>query len=108
MLAYYVQWHMLDAWGPLLFSDEDQQAKTTRDPVALATRSSATLEKVHTHTLEDGSEAHSYRTLMKSLGTIIRNTCCIKSAAETSTFEVFTTTDDKQQHAFDLFKNIRL
>ena len=41
MLAYYVQWHMLDAWRPLLFSDEDQQAKTTRDPVAPATRSAA-------------------------------------------------------------------
>jgi hypothetical protein len=106
MLAYYVQWHMLDAWRPLLFSDEDQQAKTTRDPVAPATRSSAALEKVHTHTLEDGSQAHSYRTLMKSLGSITRNTCCIKSAAQTSTFEVFTTPNAKQQHAFDLLKNI--
>jgi hypothetical protein len=32
MLAYYVQWHMLEAWRELLFSDEDQQAHLTRDP----------------------------------------------------------------------------
>lgn len=75
MLAYYVQWHLREAWRPLLFSDEDQCAKTTRDPVAPATRSAAALDKVHTQTLDDGSPVHSYRTLMKSLTTITRNTC---------------------------------
>jgi transposase len=34
MLAYYVQWNMMEAWRPLLFADEDQQAKAQRDPVA--------------------------------------------------------------------------
>jgi len=34
MLAHYVVWHMIEAWRPLLFCDEDQQAKTMRDPVA--------------------------------------------------------------------------
>ncbi len=29
MLAYYVLWHMMEAWRPLLFSDEDQQAKAS-------------------------------------------------------------------------------
>ena len=32
MLAYYVLWHMMEVWRPLLFSDEDQQAKARRDP----------------------------------------------------------------------------
>ena len=27
MLAYYVEWHMREAWRPLLFADEDQAAK---------------------------------------------------------------------------------
>jgi transposase len=27
MLAYYVQWHMIEAWRPLLFADEDQEKK---------------------------------------------------------------------------------
>jgi transposase len=39
LLAYYVQWHMLEAWRPLLFGDEDQAGKTSRDPVAPAKRS---------------------------------------------------------------------
>ena len=34
MLSYYVLWHMMEAWRPLLFADEDQQAKAKRDPVA--------------------------------------------------------------------------
>lgn len=108
MLAYYVQWHMLDAWRPLLFCDEDQLAKASRDPVAPAVRSPAALEKVHTHKLDDGSEAHSFRTLMKSLGTITRNTCCITTADNPATFEIFTTPTDDQQRAFDLLKQIKL
>ena len=27
MLAYYVEWHLLEAWRPLLFADEDRAAK---------------------------------------------------------------------------------
>ncbi|MBM4356221.1 MAG: IS1634 family transposase, partial [Deltaproteobacteria bacterium] len=34
MLAYYVRWHMLQAWRPLLFADEELDLKATRDPVA--------------------------------------------------------------------------
>ena len=36
---------MLEAWRPLLFSDEDLEAKTTRDPVAPASRSEAARTK---------------------------------------------------------------
>ena len=43
MLAYYVQWHMMEAWRELLFFDEDQDAKATRDPVAPAKRSPAAM-----------------------------------------------------------------
>jgi transposase len=63
MLAYYVEWHMREVWCELLFADEDLKRKTRRDPVAAAQRSAAALQKVATHTLEDGSPAHSFRTL---------------------------------------------
>ena len=33
LLAYYVLWHLLEAWRPLLFADEDLEAKKPRDPV---------------------------------------------------------------------------
>ena len=29
MLAYYVEWHMREAWCELMFSDPDQDAKKT-------------------------------------------------------------------------------
>lgn len=60
MLAYYVQWHMMQVWRPLLFADEDQEAKLTRDPVAPPKRSDSALDKVHTKRLEDGSVVHSF------------------------------------------------
>ena len=46
MLAYYVEWHMREAWRELMFADADQPAKATRDPVAPAKRSKAALAKV--------------------------------------------------------------
>jgi Transposase DDE domain len=45
MLAYYVEWHMREAWRELLFADKDLEAKVDRDPVAPAQRSPKALEK---------------------------------------------------------------
>lgn len=109
MLAYYVEWHMREAWRPLLFSDEDLEAKATRDPVAPAERSEAALEKVQTKQLSDGSKVHSFRTLIQSLGTIVLNTAYLSGTQEhNSTFEIITTPNATQQRALDLLKNIRL
>jgi transposase len=46
MLAYYVEWHMREAWRELMFADEEQDAKRTRDPVAPARRSKAARQKI--------------------------------------------------------------
>jgi transposase len=109
MLAYYVQWHMLEAWRPLLFCDEDQQAKANRDPVAPAKRSEPALNKVHARTLDDGTEVHSFRTLITRLSSIVRNVCRVPgSGTETATFEVVTTPDAKQQQAYELLETIQL
>jgi transposase len=107
MLAYYVRWHMLEAWRPLLFCDEDQQAKATRDPVAPAKRSEAALRKVHFKTLDDGSEVHSFHTLLKLLSGIVRNICRVPGAPPNApTFEVVTTPSAKQQRAYQLLETI--
>ena len=109
MLAYYVQWHMMEAWRPLLFGDEDQEAKKTRDPVARARRSKRALQKVHSKTLEDGSEVHSFQTFLKLLGGIVRNVCRVPGApADTPTFDVVTTPNAKQQRAYNLLKTIEV
>ena len=109
MLAHYVQWHMLEAWRPLLFCDEDQEAKATRDPVAPAKRSEAALRKVRSRTLDDGTEAHSFQTLLKLLSGIVRNDCRVPGAGpDDPTFEIVTTPSAKQQRAYDLLGTIEV
>lgn len=109
MLAYYVQWHMLEAWRSLLFSDEDQDAKAKRDPVAPAQRSDAALRKAHTKRLDDGTKVHSFQTLIALLSSIVRNKCQRRNAApDTPTFNINTTPDPTQQKAYDLLKAIHL
>ncbi len=109
MLAYYVQWHMVEALRPLLFCDEDQEAKKTRDPVAPARRSPEALKKAQSKSLDDGTVVESFRTLMEYLGTIVRNTCCTGDAAQHNpTFEIDTTPDARQRRALDLIEAIEL
>jgi transposase len=109
MLAYYVRWHMLEAWRPLLFCDEDLEAKKHRDPVAPAKRSAEALRKVGSKKLADGTGVHSFRTLMSSLSTIVRNECRRKGASEgEGTFRLETTPSKEQQRALDLLKQIAM
>ncbi len=109
MLAYYVEWHMRQAWAELMFADEDQAAKLTRDPVASAKRSEAAMKKVITRTLDDGSPVHSFKTLMQDLQTIVRNTCkTAKGAYDAPTFDLITTPTPKQKHALELIYQIKL
>lgn len=109
MLAYYVEWHMREAWRELMFADTQLQAKATRDPVAPAKRSKAALAKVARHTLDDGTPAHSFSTLMAELATIVSNTCRMPTAGPLApTFQVLTTPNAKQQRALELLQAIRL
>jgi len=108
MLAYYVEWHMRQAWAPLMFADEDQAAKLVRDPVAPATRSDAAMKKVLSLTLKDGSLVHSFQTLMAQLQTIVHNTCRTPGgAADAPTFEIITTPNHTQKRALDLINQIK-
>lgn len=106
MLAYYVEWHMREAWRELMFADEDQLAKLSRDPVAPAKRSADAERKALTHTLEDGTPAHSFCTLLAELGTIVRNSCRMPHAEHAPTFQITTTANAKQQRAFELIRQM--
>jgi transposase len=109
MLAYYVEWHMRKAWSELMFADTDQAAKATRDPVAPAQRSKKALDKAAHHTLDDGTPAHSFSTLMAELTTLVRNTCRTPSAGpDAPTFDLVTTPSAKQRQALALIQQIRL
>ena len=107
MLAYYVEWHLQQVWRELLFADEDQAAKAHRDPVAPAERSAAALQKAASHTLADGTPAHSLRTLLEELSTLVRNTCRTPGTTHLSaTFELLTTPTPLQRRAFALIDQI--
>lgn len=104
MLAYYVEWHMREAWRELMFADEDQAAKATRDPVAPARRSAAAEEKASSKQLDDGTPVHSFHTLLEELSTIVRNTCRVPQTA--STFPMLTIPNDLQLRARELIDKI--
>lgn len=109
MLAYYVEWHMRQAWAPLLFADEDQAAKLVRDPVAPAKRSEAAMKKVSSRTLDDGTPTHSFQTLLRELETVVRNTCRTpKSASDAPTFQITTKQNEKQKRALELIDQIKM
>ena len=68
LLAYYVQWHMIQAWQPLTFADEVGPDSTRqRDPVASAKRSKKALDKVHSRRLDDGTQAMCFGRLLAHL-----------------------------------------
>jgi transposase len=104
MLAYYVEWHMREAWQELMFADEDQAAKATRDPVAPARRSPAAEKKASSRQLDDGTPVHSFRTLLEELSTIVRNTCRVPQTA--STFPMLTIPNYLQLRARELIEKI--
>ena len=108
LLAYYVEWHMREAWRELMFADEDQAVKRVRDPVAPAKRSAAAERKAASRELEDGTPAHSFGTLIAELATIVRNTCQTPNAAQSASFDIVTRSNPKQQRALELLQTIRM
>ena len=75
MLAYYVEWHMRERLKPMLFDDEqlDTANATRASVVTKAVRSEHAKAKDASKTAEDGVPLHSFRTLLKDLGTLAYN-----------------------------------
>jgi len=101
MLAYYLTWHLRQAWAPLLFKDE--QPPIAGDPVAKASRSAAAKRKAQTKRTSTGERCHSYRSLIAELGTLTRNT--IRLPGADATFDKLTEPTPLQAHALDLAAN---
>lgn len=104
MLAYYLTWHLKQAWAPLLFKDEDPPTST--DPVAKATRSAGAQRKAQTKRTTTGEPCHSYKSLLAELSTITRNT--IRLGHTDATFHKLTHPTDLQAHALDLIEHTPL
>jgi transposase len=103
VLAYYVEWHLRQAWAPLLFEDEElDQDRRRRDPVAAAQASASARLKKTTHVTPGGLPVQSFRTLLAHLGTRCRNTCVVCADPNQTTFRQVTEADALQAEALRL------
>jgi len=98
MLAYYLTWHLKQAWTPLLFKDE--HPPTSTDPVAKATRSTSAKRKAQTKHTTTGEPCHSYKSLLSELATLTRNT--IRLQHTDATFQKLAQSTNLQAHALHL------
>lgn len=97
MLAYYLAWHLRQAWKPLLFDDE--QPPTQPDPVAKARRSPQAERKAQSKRTTTGERCHSLATLLTELATRTRNTIRVHGGAS---FDQLTKPTDTQARALAL------
>jgi hypothetical protein len=103
LLAYYVEWHLRQVWGPLLFEDEEWAVdRHRRDPVAPAQASASARLKKKTHATSGGLPVQSFRTLLAHLGTRCRNTCVVTADPNQTTFRQVTEADALQAEALRL------
>jgi transposase len=98
MLAYYLEWHLREAWAELLFKDECPPVSP--DPVAKATRSRPAEQKARTKRTTTGEQAHSFPSLIDELALQTRNT--IRMADTEATFEQPTRPTELQARALQL------
>ncbi len=101
MLAYYVEWNMREALGPLLFDDESPDAK--RHPVKPAKRSAPAEAKAKLRRTKNDEPVQSFHDLLADLGTIAKNRVS-QASAQAATFEVITTPTPHQQRALSLLQ----
>jgi transposase len=104
MLAYYLAWHLRQAWKPLLFDDE--QPPQRADPVAKATRSQAAERKARSKRTAAGEPCHSFKTLLQELETQARNT--IRLHGTGTTFQQLTQPTPTQSRARELIDSYPL
>jgi transposase len=104
MLAYYLTWHLRQAWKPLLFDDERPPQQP--DPVAKAARSQAAQRKASSKRTASGEPCHSLKTLLEELATQARNT--IRMHGTGATFEQLTQPTPTQARALELLNSYQL
>jgi transposase len=104
MLAYYLAWHLRQAWAELIFTDE--QPPTPVDPVAKANRSAAADRKAQTKRTTAGEPCHSLATLLSELSTRARNT--IRVPGTGASFEQLTEPTTTQTRALELIDSYPL
>ncbi len=105
MLAYYVEWHLRDAWKPILFHDHDRAAaeQERTSPVAAAEPSAAAQRKRARRRTENGLPLSSFGDLMAHLATQTMNVVAMAGASNAA-FTTVTKATALQEAAFELLK----
>ena len=98
MLAYYLEWHLREAWAELTFRDECPPEQA--DPVAKAKRSAAAAEKASRKRTVREEAPHSFESLLAELSLRTRNT--IRVGESTATFERLSEPNAVQARALEL------
>ena len=103
MLAYYVEYHMLEKLAPMLYRETDPEAAEAlrSDVVAKAQRSPAAKTKEATHKTETGLPVHSFQGLMAHLATYCRLTATTP-LNQNYQFTLYTKATPTQEQAFKL------
>ncbi len=106
MLAYYVQWHMMERLAPMLFAEEDKDAARAarKSIVAPAVPSPATLKKARTRKATDGTAALGFRVLMDHMALLTQDHLEEKTATgkRKSRIELLAEPTPTQSNAFNL------
>ena len=105
LLAYYVEWHLRQAWAPLLFEDEERrEERNRRDPIRPAEPSASARAKKRSRQTVDGLPVHSFRTLLAELASRARVTYEIKSTDVTLTCKQVPEPTPLQARAYELIR----
>jgi len=101
LLAYYLEWHMRGALAPVLFDDHDRATVAAQrpSPVAPAKVSPAAQRKAATKLTQTGEPVTRFRSLLRHLACLTRNTVRLGRDHTTTLFSAPT---PLQQRAFDL------
>ena len=97
-LAYYLEWHLRQAWVELTF--EDESPPLAADPVAKAERSPAAKRKASSKRTAAGERCHSFRSLLRELSLVVRNT--VELPGTGASFATVTEPDPSQTRALEL------
>ena len=101
MLALYVEWHMQQAWRPLLFAEETDTLPT-RHPVKPAEPTAQAVAKRATKKSAENLPLSSFRALLRNLAAVTNNTC--RAGKRGETFEVIANRSPVQARALKLLK----
>jgi hypothetical protein len=103
MLAYHVEWHLVQALAPLLFRDTDLSAALAErpSPVARTQPSAAAKSKKAIKRNANGDRVNSFTGLIDHLGTMTRNTMRMPLAGK-HPFTLLSQSSPLQEAAFKL------